>query len=210
MKKTSSVIVGLIILLMLPVVSFSATPGPYLNAQFGVAIPMDIDVSDSSGTGTIKMKPGYATGIAVGYNFGMLRIEEEVGYQMNDMDKFSGCSGGICVSGIPASGDASGLSLLTNAYVDFANSSPVTPFFTAGIGVAKIYVNDFVVAGFRIGDGDDTVVAYQLGVGIAFAIDQHLTFDLKYRYFATADPNFEGVKATIKSQNIYCGFRYNF
>ena len=39
MKKTFSAIVSLFMLLMLPGVSLSATPGPYVSGQLGSDIP---------------------------------------------------------------------------------------------------------------------------------------------------------------------------
>ena len=205
MKKTFSVVVALFMLLMLPVVSFSAAPRPYISGQIGIAFLTDSDLSASDGSGTIEFDPGFATSFAGGVNFGMFRVEGEIGYQVNDFDKASICSGGYCVSGNASSGDASALSMLGNFYIDFVNNTPFTPFITAGMGVARIGLND--IDGH---DYDDTVFAYQVGVGVAFAINKNMNIDLKYRYFATTDPDFEGIEAEFASHNVYCGFRYTF
>jgi opacity protein-like surface antigen len=201
-------------LVMLQGVSFGDTTsttikGPYISSQLGAAILTDSDLTAPEGTGTIEFKPGYAVGLAGGYNFGMFRLEGEIGYQINDIDKVSACSGGYCGSG-NASGNVTALSGLANVYIDFVNSSPVTPYISGGIGVARIDINDFKIEGTLIGDADDTVFAWQVGAGVAFAINQHFTIDLKYRYFATADLEFTDTKYTVASHNIYFGFRYNF
>ena len=83
-------------------------------------------------------------------------------------------------------------------------------YISAGIGFAKLEVSDFAVIGIPIGDSDDTVLAYQAGVGVGYAVDKNLTIDLKYRYFATENPNFGNVDAEVASHNIYLGLRYNF
>ena len=211
MKKTLSVFVALFMLLMLPVVSFSAAPRPYISGQLGVAFLADSDLSIPSEdvTATLEFDPGLATSFAGGVNFGMFRVEGEIGYQQNDVDKFSACYGGDCGSA-KASGDVSVLSMLGNFYVDFVNSSPVTPFITAGLGIARVEINDLSTVGEYIGGSDDTVFAYQFGVGLAFAINKNMAIDLKYRYFATADPDFDGVEGEFASHNVYCGFRYTF
>jgi outer membrane autotransporter protein len=125
------------------------------------------------------------------------------------MDKMDVCSGGACGSG-DASGDVTSLSFLANVYYDFVNSTPFTPYLTAGAGVAWLDVNDLAVAGMRVGDSDDTVFAYQFGAGVGYAINKNLTVDLKYRYFATEDPKFDGIDAEFANHNVYLGLRYNF
>lgn len=196
MKKTFSVVFVLFMLLILPAVSFSAGPGWYISGQLGVAFLTDSDISGWSERGTLEFDPGFATGFAGGYNFGMFRVEGEMEYQYNNIDKVRG--GGY------SDGDVTALSSLANGYFDFVNKTPFTPFITAGIGVARIEANDIA------GDGDDMVFAYQVGFGVAYAINKNMSIDLKYRYFATEDPNFNGVDAEFASHNIYCGFRYNF
>lgn len=221
MKKTSLVIVGLFMLLMLPGVSFSdtssvttiatTTQGPYISGQLGASILSDSDLTASNGTAKDAFNSGFATDIAAGYNFGMFRLEAEVGYQRNEINKVTICYKGSCGSG-NSSADASAFSGLANVYIDFVNRSPLTPYISGGIGVARIDANDFREGGTLIGNGSTNgeVFAYQAGVGLAFAINQHLAIDLKYRYFATTDLDVANGKYTFQSNNIYCGFRYNF
>lgn len=193
-----------VMLLILPGVAFSAA-GPYVSGNFGVGFLTDSTWSDSSGSLTVESDPGFALGVAAGYNFGMFRLEGEIGYQKNDLDKVS--VGPVSVS---ASGDVTNTYFLGNGYFDFINSSPFTPYVSTGIGFAKLKGNDFAVLGTRIGDSDDTVFAYQAGVGIGYAVNNNITIDLKYRYFRTADPNFNGTDGEYATHNIYLGLRYNF
>ncbi len=208
MKKTFSVIVGLLMLLTLPGAAFSYVhaPGPYFSGQLGMSALQDSDLKDWSDTATLEFDPGFASGFAAGFNFGMFRIEGELGYQMNDVDKIKGYDYDYdeYYSDKVSSGDMSAYSFLGNVYLDFVNPSPVTPYLTAGMGMATVELNDVFYE-----DYDDTVMAYQVGAGLAFQINPHFTIDLKYRYFATEEPDFDGIEADLDSHNVYCGFRFN-
>ncbi len=73
------------------------------------------------------------------------------------------------------------------------------------MGMAKVELNDFFHDNY-----EDSVMAYQVGAGLAFQINPHFSIDLKYRYFATENPEFDGIEAKLASHNVYCGFRVNF
>ncbi|RPI66527.1 MAG: porin family protein, partial [Geobacteraceae bacterium] len=139
------------------------------------------------------------------YNFGMFRLEGEIGYQINDIDKGTVYSRRGYASGSVSDGDVTALSLMANGYFDFVNTTPFTPFISAGLGMARIDINDFGGSDF-----DDTVFAYQFGAGVGYAINKHINIDLTYRYFATEDPEFEVTDTEFASQNVYLGLRYNF
>lgn len=194
------------------VFSFSAivyAEGGYVSGNIGAAILSDIDVTDSTVPGlTVELESdtGLAFGIALGYGFdNNMRIEGELAYQKNDVDKI----GAFGVS-VDANGDTSSLAFLLNGYYDFVNDSALTPFISAGIGFAKVEINDFSVMGVTLGSEDDTVFAYQVGAGVGYAVTEKTTLDLKYRYFGTADPEFDTTEAEYSSHNFYFGIRYSF
>jgi opacity protein-like surface antigen len=209
MKKYFSVMVGLLMLLSLPSVSFAYfnAPGPYFSGQLGMATMTNSDLSDGETTATLTFEPGFASALAGGFNFGMFRIEGEWGYQKNEIDKIKGYdyNNNEYYSEKISSGDMAVYSFLGNIYLDFVNPSPVTPYLTAGMGMARVELNDFFHDNY-----DDSVLAYQVGAGLAFQINPHFTIDLKYRYFATEKPDFDGIEANLASHNVYCGFRVNF
>jgi outer membrane immunogenic protein len=186
-------------------VAISAERGPYVSGQLGISFLRDSDLSSGGNTiGTMEFDKGWGVGAAAGYNFGMFRAEGEVGYQKYGIDKASAGP-----YSIRDSGDVSGLSFLANGYFDFVNKTPFTPYLSAGIGVARVDAKDFAIGGYSI-DSDDTVFAYQVGAGVGYAINKNMTIDLKYRYFATTDPEFGNIKVNVASHNVYLGFRYNF
>ena len=210
MKKTFSAIVVLLMLFMLPSISLGAKIGPYLSVQLGGAFLTDSEISEGGyDLGTMKFDSGFASSFAGGFNFGMFRIEGELGYQGNNVDtKYDDYYYDHYYDDdydhdhhYDDESDLTAYSLMGNFYLDFVNPSRVTPFLTAGIGMANVELFDYY---------DDTVFAYQVGAGLAFAINPHMSIDLKYRYFATEDLDFDGVKAEFASHNIYCGFRFTF
>jgi opacity protein-like surface antigen len=113
---------------------------------------------------------------------------------------------------VDLTGDVTSLSLLMNGYYGFVNNSAFTPYLSAGLGFAKVEVNDFNVPGSGLPDSndDDTVFAYQVGVGVGCAVNEKVTIDVKYRYFATSDPEFDTTEAEFASHNFLFGVRVNF
>ena len=61
-----------------------------------------------------------------------------------------------------------------------------------------------------VGTEDDTVFAYQIAAGGSLAVNDRLSIDVQYRYFATEDPNFDGLKAEYATHNLFFGLRFNF
>ncbi len=210
MRKTFSVLMVLMMLLMLPSISSGAAVGPYISGNLGEAFMNDSDVLVSAGSRdsvTVEYKQGFAGSFAAGYNFGMLRAEGEIAYQANKADyKYREVDDYDYYYDINHDAvhynesDMKAWSFMVNFYLNFENSSPVTPFITAGIGMADVEL--FAVK--------DDVMAYQLGAGLAFEINPHVSIDLKYRYFMTDDLNFEGYDVEFSSQNVYAGLRYTF
>lgn len=205
MKKLFWVTLCLFLSLMIPAISFSAAPGPYLSGQIGMSFMTDSDWGDDADNVEIGFDPGLAANIAVGYNLGMGRIEAELGYQKNDVDELRGD-----VATFKAAGDVSCISFLVNGYFDFVNASPLTPYLSVGIGGARVDVNNFNALGYKVAGNNETVYAFQVGAGVAYAINKNLTLDLKYRYFGTEDVRIEFYEAEIASHNVYLGLRYNF
>lgn len=210
MKKTLLIAASCSMLLSVSSIAYSAD-GPYLSGNLGLAIASDSDITDSTEPGitlTFESDMGFALGGAIGYGFSNFRFEGELAYQTNDLDKVKAF--GVSID---ATGDASSLAGLLNGYWDFNNTSPFTPYISGGIGMAKVEINDLNIPGSGEADinDDDTVFAYQLGAGVAYAINEYLSLDVKYRYFATEDLEFENTtNVEYSSHNFYAGIRYTF
>jgi opacity protein-like surface antigen len=102
-----------------------------------------------------------------------------------------------------------------NAAVDIATQTKFTPYLFAGIGFAQVELNGLGQAGVAVtANGDDTVFAYQLGLGVGYAATESITLGLEYRYFATSDPEDTITGGDIEweypTHNILVGIRYSF
>jgi opacity protein-like surface antigen len=180
-------------------VSFAGT---YISGNIGAVIVNDSDIDDGFDTGEFSFDTGIGFLGALGSSFeGGGRAEVELGYRKNDFDE-------IKVDGLGSAdidGDLTSSSLMGNAYYDISTEGSFSPFIGAGIGFANLEadLDDF-------GDEDDTVFAYQFILGGSFASSETLSVDLQYRYFATDDPDFDGLDSEYSSHNIMIGLRNNF
>lgn len=198
-------ILGLVFcfLLVFPALSLAAT-GWYGSVNAGVAFVPDSDVdftfSDmGSGTGELSYDTGYTVGGALGYMMDQFRVEGEVSYQSSGIDIFSAYGESESVSG-----DITALTFLVNGYFDFATGGPWTPYITAGLGYSNVEVDS----------DDDNLFTYQLGVGIGYAMNEKITWDLRYRYLGFEDYEYsewgDSVSVEASSHNITLGVRFAF
>ena len=195
MKKIC--VVGLALALMMGGMVSSVSATPYVSGNFGLVSASDANLSGEAGSaGELSMHQGYGFLAAVGNNFDGLRAEAEIAYRTNDLNKNSNR---------PAIGDIKSFAVMGNLLVDFAASENVRPFLGAGMGLAKIDGNSTF-----LNDASDTVFAYQLMAGVGFPLTHVTTIDLQYRYFATANPNFDGIEAEYETQNFFAGLRFDF
>lgn len=183
----------------------AAPNAPYFGAGIGLSRLNDATLSDSTGSIDTDFDTGLGFVASVGYTFDSVRAELELGYRKNDIDNFSAF--GVSV---PASGDVTSKSGMVNVYYDFTPKAQLNPFVGAGIGLAKVEVDNAAVAGINLGDADDTVFAWQLIAGIGYQVSDKAVLDLSYRYFATADPDFSGIEAEYGSHNLFAGLRFLF
>jgi len=189
-------------------VPVSGAEGFYVSGNIGFAKADDSELTDSTGiTVDTEFDTGLSFGAALGYDFNTLRVEGEISYQQNDIDKI-GTEGDY----FDATGDAVVLSFLMNGYYDFVNSSAFTPYVSAGLGLAQIEFNNLNISrlGFSGSSDEDTVFAYQIGAGVGYAITEKVTIDVKYRYFGTADSEYDTTEAEFASHNVFFGIRLNF
>lgn len=195
--KRSVILAGFLVSLFLTPLAYAV--GPYMSGNLGVAIPLDSDIDGTDAK--ITSDTGFGMLGAVGYDFGMFRLEGELGYQESDLDKIKGYGESFSLGG-----DVSVLSGLVNGYVDFHNDTKFTPYLTAGLGMANVDVS----SNQYWSSDDDTVFAYQFGAGCTYDITTALALDIRYRYFATDDPEFDLMEVELASNNVYAGLRYSF
>ena len=124
----------------------------------------------------------------------------------SDIDKFSGYGESIDVSG-----DVSAMVFLISGWLEYENDTAFTPYFGAGIGMAKLDVSKTTALGLILyGSDSDEVFAYHASLGTSIAFNDRVSGDIGYRYFATADPSFEFTDTEFSSHNLLLGLRFSF
>jgi len=181
-------------------------------------------LNDQSSTATssgmsapLKIHPGegFAAGVNGGYEFGSgLRFEGELVYRRHD--EKSATSAGVTA---PTRGNIDNLAIMGNAYYDFNNVTKFTPYIGAGVGAARLHLDDFNFVGAPGSLNDDNWrLAYQGIAGVRYTVDPSWSASLDYRYFATTDPKFSGTVAGVPSRlkteynthNVMLGAAYHF
>ncbi len=193
---------------------YSAPAGPtympYVSVFAGASFPNDVNTTRSSTASySQKSDTGYILGGAIGMNWNnVVRTEIELSHAR--------WSGNSLDSNTAFASDVSSTYVLGNVWLDWKNNSAFTPYIGGGLGVA--FVNfDQTTAGNHGYAGSDTVLAYQLGAGVNFALSDQLSLDVGYRYKATSDFNpHDGdgfgdfVGAHLGSHNVQVGLTYKF
>jgi opacity protein-like surface antigen len=198
------------VMLVLLSTTTSSAENVYGRFSLGLAAPVESDLLGTTFPG-VAVKTKYKQGLdvegVIGYAFEKTRVEMGLAYQKNDFDNahFQGTD-------VSMKGELSILSVLINGYYDFNNRSAFTPYVSAGIGFSRIQVNDLIIpgAGIPYTDDDDNVFSYQLGLGVAYEIDENVSIDLGYRNFTPSDPKYDTTQAEFKSHNFLLGLRIYF
>lgn len=101
---------------------------------------------------------------------------------------------------------------LLNLYVDFRNESNITPYITAGMGLAHVAMDSFDVAGIVSSTSKytDTVMIGQVGGGLEMAVNENLALDVRYRYMMTEEAHLGYLNSELSSHNVYAGLRFKF
>jgi len=189
--------------------------GWYVSGSAGLAyLENSTSKSGASHFDASGDNPGFDVTGAVGKQLSNgFRLEEELGYHQINLDHVTTYGGGQG-SGT-AGGDMSALSLMTNGYYDFDTGGPIKPFVGAGIGFARVGMNDVTVRGQPLVDDSDVDFAYQGMAGVGYQLTPHGTLYTQYRYFAVNDPTFNAagggqVRSEMATHNIEIGYRLTF
>lgn len=123
--------------------------------------------------------------------------------------------------------------VLMNAYWDMRNSTPFTPWISAGVGFSRLSLDHHTVdtdtqistgivdGSVKSGNhsGSATNFAWAVGVGVNWAIMDNVSMDLSYRYLDAGDveanyttPKGSGktAKVSVTSNDVMLGVRYAF
>lgn len=184
----------------------------YIEAHGGLNIAFDSDIDDPTGVfDSLSYDPGFAVGGAVGYQLNPnFRFEGEITYRRNELDEFE-----VSGSNFNADGEVDSVAFMANAFFDFANSTPWTPYLGAGLGVAVVEWDDVEVLGGKAIDDQDTVFAFQVGAGLGFEVTPNTTLSLDYRFFGTTDAHItdeagDNDDISYLNSSVWLGLRFAF
>jgi OOP family OmpA-OmpF porin len=197
--------------------------GLYVSAGVGANFigsdDVDVDFTDVGGpdvNGSASYDVGPVGVVAVGYDWGYLRTEAELGIRSNDFDDLS-----YPFQVFSAEGHERTITAMANVLVDF-DLGAVTLYGGGGLGIANVEFhaqNDFYdVTGF------DTVLAWQGIAGLAFNVTPQLAITGEYRYLSSfEDPSFDDtgfaffqcgscgeLSAPLSNHSALIGVRYTF
>ncbi|WP_300973780.1 outer membrane beta-barrel protein [Sphingomonas sp. LHG3406-1] len=208
MKKTFLVACAAIAVAASP-----AAAEPYVGVSGGVLFPKDnefdfavdpalagptVVYEDAVG---IDYKRGYDVDVNLGYDFGLFRLEGELGYKRAKLDNVELSPAALTAlqtefgttfnpeTDLDLDGRASVLSGMLNGLVDIGGDGGVG--FFAGVGAGRARVK---FAGER-----DTTWAYQLLAGVRAPVSDNIDVGLKYRYFRTGKLDFFADDAALFS-----------
>lgn len=217
MKKAICFTIFCAVLMMMSPLTYGGE-GYFVSASVGMAIRGEADVTHSDIT-KARFDKGVSWGVGLGYDFGTpFKVEAEIVHQENDFS--TGTIAPTILPGFP-NGVSGGFNLtgesrytagLLNGYYDFLNFDPFTLFLTAGVGFAKMKVDQLNISGMGTPNlsAEDVIYIGHIGAGMAYDISEKIKIDIKYRYLVGKDPEYTFVKSEYTSFNVNAGVRYYF
>jgi len=189
--------------------SAALADGWYAGAETGLNLAPTESFKTVNGKEKVSTNPGFGLVGDVGYAFGAVRVEGELGWRYNSADK---------VAGKDSKGDLQPGDLFTNVLYDIHTGTAWTPYLGAGIGAVDTFANKISHQGTTLTDDNDIKFAYQGIVGVSYALNSNLSVNADYRYMRTlensfkADPSFGSgdVKAPYQAHSVLVGFTYKF
>ncbi|MDZ4094920.1 MAG: outer membrane beta-barrel protein [Paracoccaceae bacterium] len=167
--------------------------GLYVSGFGGINAPGD-QTSSITGLadnfGDMSFDHGTIFGAAIGYSpIPGLRAEVELSRRNADVSSYF--EGGFSANNALPGDSIKALSIMANLWKDVDVGNNVTAHFGGGVGMSRLSLNMGDLTSYKDPMHDsDTVVAGQLGAGLAFNLGNNMTLTLDYRYLRTADATF--------------------
>ena len=204
-----SMLVGAAALAVIATPAAARDNSAYFGLEVGALQVKDSDVEvDGEEFATIDHKLGVDGDMIAGYDFGMFRLEAELGYKRSHHDSYEFDDGEI-----GADGRTSTYSGMINAMFDIGNEVGGAAFYAgAGAGYAQVtHVADDGDDGFKV---QDRGFAWQLIAGVRTALDRHFDVGVKYRYFDAGDVedsiDGDSIETEYRSHSLLLSLIHNF
>lgn len=193
----------------------------YIEGNVGASFVSDSDfdgnIAGTPFSGKSEFDNTWVVGGALGYRFTRnIRAEFNLSYRNADIDSatFDG------VGTVEGAGDVSALTGMVNVYYDFATGSKFRPYIGAGLGFARIELDSDANAAM-VSNDSDTVFAWNLMAGIAYAVSDNAEITLGYRYLGSQDVSLDvsvpalggatgSMDAEFDTHEVLIGLRYTF
>ena len=203
---------------------------PYVGIEGGMVIDGDIDLDFDGDFGyddfsyddafDLDFGRGLDIDAIAGYDFGMFRLEGELGYKRLNLDKVD-ISDELAGEGFDEDdlddfgiedADGSVLSLMANGLFDFGDDSGWNGYVGGGIGRARV----------KFEGERDSAFAWQFIAGARTAISDTIDVGLKYRYFRTGKLEFNdefdigdgvasfGLDGKLRTHSLLASLIFNF
>lgn len=175
----------------------------------------DFDITTAAGAAVdadLDSDYGYDFGALIGYDFGMFRLEAEGSYRKAQNDEYvSNTYPGLTFN---AAGDASALSFMVNALLDFGSDDGIQGYIGGGAGIARVKY-DVGILGASVLDDKDSGFAWQGIAGIRAPVSSNMDVGVKYRFFNADNvdlvaANGSDIETRFRSHSILGTVTYNF
>ena len=197
--------------------------GAYIGIEGGMWFPDKLKNEFDSNNGygfdyDVERDVGYDVDVIGGYDFGMIRVEGELGYKRvkHGQGELTVVNNGTVLlrDEDKDGGRTSVWSAMGNVLLDFGGPENVNLFVGGGIGYAKVKVRSEFI------DYKETGFAWQLLAGARYPINRNIDVGVKYRYadlgdYRESEPFGEGGTATfrvksLRSHSALFSLIYNF
>jgi outer membrane protein OmpA-like peptidoglycan-associated protein len=227
MKNTAILLAGTAALIAAPA---QARDGQwYIGADAGVSLEDQVDVDfDEANANGLQTNGAFAdtelgldvAGV-VGYDFGAIRLEGELGYKRAGFDTLTildpALVGGTAIAPGTAFASEDNLSVFSgmlNLLLEFGKDDGFQIYGGGGVGAANVNLELSTPTPTPIVDDDATDIAWQLLGGFRFAINDRIDLGVRYRYFNISEFDFQGVagqtlEADYAAHSVLASLRVN-
>jgi opacity protein-like surface antigen len=166
----------------------------YVGVNAGIIKPDNLKLDYQLGTTqvddgiTLEHKSGLDLDFVLGYDFGIFRVEGELGHKRAHLEDVQVRPAVFTTTGRPAAeGRTQALSAMANLLLDFGPDEGLQVFAGGGVGAARFDVDGRITGpGVPLSAGvfgKDRSLAWQLLAGIRLPVNYNVDLGLKYRFF---------------------------
>ncbi|SFO36143.1 outer membrane protein [Sphingomonas sp. OK281] len=173
--------------------------GIYGVARAGASVnseqKFDVDNLPSQFDDKTKYKTGLTGEIGGGYDFGMFRVEQTIGYNSNSLNVKD-----VGTDNLPASGRTRSYNVSVSGYVDIPLHTMFVPYVGGGIGASRVDANLSRVGTSGASSsyaGKDWGMTWHADAGLGINVAPKTTLEIGGRYSQTSKLTFEGQDAGV-------------